>query len=163
MGRPEIKIPAVSFLYGGDLETLCRECRLPCRLDMTGIDCLRRFFLQSLLQCTYFVFGYCFLSEVPGCVFDNGGEHENYWMSLLNGYFHGVGDAAETDAAFARRSEELKSLVFEQITNRQVPLCRYLEEVYNRVMETGGGLSEEMMEKLDEAYMALLGGTPRKQ
>ncbi len=163
MGRPEIIVPRVSFLYGGDLETLCRECRLPCRLDTTGVDCLRRFFLQSLLQCTYFIYGYCFLVGTPGCVFDNGGMHENYWMNLLNGYFHGVGDAARTDAAFDRRSEELKTLVFEQIASRQISLCRYLEEVYNKVMETGGGLGEDMMEKLDEAYLALLSGTPRKQ
>jgi hypothetical protein len=38
-------------------------------------------------------------------------------------------------------------LVFRQIEDRQVVLCRYFEEYYNRVMSEGGGL----MEKLDEA------------
>jgi uncharacterized protein YaaW (UPF0174 family) len=59
--------------------------------------------------------------------------------------------------------EELKQLISEQISSRQVSLCRYLEEIYNRVMETGGGMSEEMMEKLDEAYLSLLSGTSRKK
>jgi len=61
-----------------------------------------------------------------------------------------------------RRREELKRLVFDQVENRQVSLCRYFEEYYHRVLEDGGGLSEEMMGKLDEAYLALLAGTSRK-
>ncbi|NIM19498.1 MAG: hypothetical protein GTO51_03855 [Candidatus Latescibacteria bacterium] len=163
MGRPEIKVPSLPFVYGGEAEMLCRECQLPCKLDVMSIDCYRRFFLQGMLQCTYFIYGYCFLVEKPGCVFDNGGQHEDYWLRLLNDYFHNVKNVEETDPDFARNSEELKKLVFTQIENRQVSLCRYIEETYNRVMETGGGLSEEMMEKLDEAYLALLGGTSRKK
>jgi hypothetical protein len=82
-------------------------------------------------------------------------------LNLLNEYFHVVGGAPGDD--FARRSEELKQLVFEQIQNRRISLCRYVEEIYNRIMETSGGLGEEMMERLDEAYLALLGGTSRKR
>ncbi len=163
MGRPEITIPSLPFIYGGDPETLCGECQLPCKLNETSIDCFRRFFLQGMLQCTYFIYGYCFLIDIVGCVFDNGGEHEAYWLRFLNDYFHNVKDVETTDPDFAKNSEELKKLVFEQIENRQVSLCRYIEEIYNRVMETGGGLSEEMMEKLDEAYLSLLSGTSRKK
>jgi hypothetical protein len=163
MGRPEIEIPDYRFVYGGQAEELCRDCQLPCQLDVTSVDCYRRFFLQGLLQCTYFVNGYCFLVDKAGCVFDNGGEHETYWMNLLNQYFHNVKDVEEKDPEFVKRAEELKGLIAEQIENRQVSLCRYLEEIYNRAMETGGGLSEEMMDKLDEAYIALLSGTPRKE
>ncbi|UCG51547.1 MAG: hypothetical protein JSW58_15390 [Candidatus Latescibacterota bacterium] len=162
MGRPEIKVPDMPFAYGGDPETLCRECQLPCKLDETSVDCFRRFFLQGLLQCTYFVHGYCFLVEKPGCVFDNGGEHDTYWMNLLNQYFHNVKDIESNDPDFVKRVEELKRLIADQLGSRQMALCRYLEELYNRIMETGGGMSEEMMERLDEAYIALLGGTPRK-
>jgi hypothetical protein len=132
-------------------------------LEETSIDCFRRFLLQGFLQCTYFVQGYCFLSDKPGCVFDNGGEHDTYWMSLLSQYFHGVEDAELKDPDFVKHVSELGRLIDEQITGRQVSLCRYLEEYYNRVMETGGGMREDMLEKLDEAYMALLGGTSRKK
>jgi hypothetical protein len=162
MGRPEIKVPTISYVYGGDREQLCRECQLPCQLEVTSVDCFRRFVLQGMLHCTYFVYGYCFLVDEPGCVFDNGGQHDKYWMNLLNEYFHNVTHREESDPDFVRRSEELKKLVFQQIDDRQVSLCRYFEEQYNRVMEEGGGLSEEMMEKLDEAYLALLAGTTRK-
>lgn len=162
MGGPEIKTPPFPFVYGGEPEVLCRDCQLPCRLQQTAVDCLRRFFLQGLLQCSYFVEGYCFLIEQPGCVFDNGGIHDSYWMNLLNDYYHNVGNRSETEPDFARRSKELKRLVAEQIENRMVSLCRYLEEYYNRIMETGGGLSEEAMGKLDEAYLYLLAGTGRK-
>ncbi len=163
MGRPEIIKPAAPFIYGGEAEPLCRECQLPCRLDETSVDCLRRMFLQGFLQCTYLVHGYCFLIDEPGCVFDNGGMHEKYWMNLLNQYFHNVGDAASKDPNFVRNAAELKRLIDDSIQRRQVSLCRYLEEYYNRVMETGGGMSEETMERLDEAYIALLGGTSRKR
>jgi hypothetical protein len=162
MGRPEIKIPEAPYMYGGDKELLCRECQLPCKLDETSVDCYRRFFLQGMLECTYFVYGYCFLTTEAGCVLDNGGVHESYWLNLLNDYFHNVKNREETDPDFIRRSEELKKLVFQQIDDRQVALCRYFEEYYNRVMEEGGGLSEEMMDKLDEAYLSLLSGTSRK-
>ena len=163
MGRPEIRIPNPQFIYGGELEGLCRECQLPCKLDETSIDCLRRFFLQGFLRCTYFVDGYCFLAENPGCVFDNGGDHDSYWMNLLNPFFHNVGDVESSDPDYAKRMTELRFLVEDQINRRQVPLCRYLEEIYNHIMEAGGGMSEEMMGKLDEAFMALLSGTSRKK
>lgn len=163
MGRPEIRVPDYGFVYGGEVEILCRECQLPCRLQETAVDCLRRFFLQGLLQCTYFVDGYCFLDDGPGCVFDNGGRHETYWMGLLKQYRHHVAGAERTDRDFVRRDEEFRRLIEDQIAARRVSICRYLEEYYNRVMETGGGASEEMLEKLDEAYMALLGGTSRKE
>jgi len=162
MGRPEIKIPEAPYAYGCDKERLCRDCQLPCQLEVTGVDCFRRFFLSGMLQCTYFVYGYCFLVAKPGCVFDNGGEHDRYWLGLLNDYFHNVNDREETEPEFVRRREELKRLVFDQVENRQVSLCRYFEEYYHRVLEDGGGLSEEMMGKLDEAYLALLAGTSRK-
>jgi hypothetical protein len=163
MGHSSITITTLPFIYGAESETLCEECKLPCKLDAMSIDCFRRFFLQGMLQCTYFVYGYCFLEQQPGCVFDNGGMHDSYWMRLLNDYFHNVKGVDETDPDFARRSEELRGLVFGHIENRQVSLCRYVEEIYNRVLEDGGGLSEEMMEKLDEAYLALLSGTSRKK
>ena len=162
MGRPEIKIPPAPYAYGGDHETLCRECQLPCQLDVTSVDCFRRFFLQGMLACTYFVYGYCFLIDRPGCVFDNGGDHDVYWLNLLNDYFHNVTNRKETDPEFVKHSEELKRLVFEQIDNRQVSLCRYFEEHYNKMMDEGGGLNEEVMDKLDEAYLSLLAGTTRK-
>jgi len=163
MGRPEIEVPEAPFMYGGDKEMLCRECQLPCKLDVTSADCFRRFFLQGLLQCSYFVHGYCFLQEQPGCVLDNEGEYDSYWLGLLNDYFHNVNNTEESDPEFARRAEELRELVNSHIENRNVPLCRYVEEYYNRMMEDGGGVSEEMMEKLDEAYLALLAGTRRKK
>jgi hypothetical protein len=163
MGNSSITILSQPFVYGGDAEVLCRDCQLPCRLEEMSVDCFRRFFLQGMLQCTYFVYGYCFLIQQDGCVFDNGGRHDTYWLRLLNDYFHNVRGVDETDPDFAKRSEELKELVYAQIGNRQVSLCRYLEEIYNRAMDAGGGLSEEMMEKLDEAYLSLLGGTSRKK
>ena len=162
MGRPEIEVPEFPFVYGGDAEFLCRECQLPCQLDKTSVDCVRRFFLQGFIQCTYFVRGYCFLVEEKGCVFDNGGKHDSYWRNLLNQYFHNVQDVESTDPDFVRHVEELKWLINEQIENRQVSLCRYLEEIYNHIMETGGGVCEEIMDALDEGYIALLAGTTRK-
>lgn len=163
MGKSSIVVSSPPYVYGGDCEILCWECRLPCRLEETSIDCFRRFFLQGMVQCTYFIYGYCFLVQQPGCVFDNGGRHDTYWRRLLNDYFHNVRGVDETDPDFARRSKELKELVFAQIESRQISLCRYVEEIYNCVMENGGGLSEEMMEKMDEAYLSLLGGTSRKK
>ncbi len=163
MGRPEIRVPQRRFVYGGEAETLCRECQLPCRLDETSVDCFRRFFLQGLLQCTYFVHGYCFLVDKAGCVFDNGGEHDAYWLNLLNQYFHNVEDVETKDPEFVKHVRELRRLIDDQIAARRVSLCRYLEEYYNRVMDSGGGTSEEMLAKLDEAYMAMLSGTSRKK
>jgi len=162
MGRPEIKIPPAPYVYGGDTAELCHDCQLPCRLEETSPDCLRRFFLQGMLQCSYFVHGYCFLDR-PGCVFDNGGEHDQYWVHVLNNYFHNVGGRAEHEADFRQRREQLMSIIQEQVKDRQVSLCRYLEEIYNRALDDGGGLSEDVMAHLDEAYLALLAGTERKR
>jgi len=162
MGRPEIRVPAAPYVYGGDKEQLCRDCQLPCKLNETSPDCFRRFTMQGMLQCTYFVYGYCFLDK-PGCVFDNGGDHDSYWQGLLNDYFHDVANRGEGDPTFARRREELIALVQEQIKGRQVSLCRYLEEIYNRALEDGGGMSEDVMSHLDDAYLALLAGTSRKR
>ena len=163
MGRPEIEVPEAPYTYGGDNERLCRDCRLPCHLDVTSPDCFRRFFLQGMLQCTYFVYGYCFLVDRSGCVFDNGGDHDQYWMQLLNDYFHNVAGREENDDEFARRRAELIHLVSEQIEGRQVSLCRYFEEIYNKVLEDGGGMSEDVMARLDDAYLSLLSGTSRKR
>jgi hypothetical protein len=163
MGRPEIEVPEAPYTYGGDKERLCRDCRLPCRLDVTSPDCFRRFFLQGMLHCTYFVYGYCFLVDRPGCVFDNGGEHDTYWLQLLKEYFHNVTGRKEDEADFARRRAELIHLVSEQIESRQVSLCRYFEEFYHKVLEDGGGASEDVMTRLDDAYLALLSGTSRKR
>jgi len=163
MGGSDIEVPAAPYVYGGDNTQLCRECQLPCQLKVTSTDCFRRFFLQGMLECTYFVFGYCFLTTEPGCVFDNGGRHEDYWLNLLNDYFHNVGNRDTTDPDFVSNSEQLKKLVAQQVEDRQVQLCRYFEEYYNRVMEQGGGLSEDIMEKLDEAFLSLLAGTTRKR
>jgi hypothetical protein len=162
MGRPEIKVPSVPYVYGGDAVELCRECQLPCRLNETSPDCFRRFFLQGMLQCTYFVYGYCFLDR-PGCVFDNGGDHDSYWVHVLNDYFHNVAAREENERDFRQRREQLLELVHGHIEDRQVSLCRYLEEVYHRTLEDGGGLSEDVMARLDEAYLALLAGTARKR
>jgi hypothetical protein len=162
MGRPEINIPAAPYVYGCNRERLCRDCQLPCRLSETSPDCYRRFFLQGMLQCTYLVYGYCFLDQ-PGCVFDNGAEHDRYWLGLLNEYFHNVSGREESDAEFARHRGEVVRLVDEQIAARQVSLCRYLEEFYNRLLQDGGGLSEGIMTRFDDAYLALLSGTSRKR
>lgn len=163
MGRPEIEVPEAPYAYGGDKVTLCRECQLPCKLNVTSADCFRRFFLQGMLECSYFVWGHCFLNTEPGCVFDNGGHCEEYWLNLLNDYFHNVKNREETDPDFVTNSGELKKLIHQQIENREVQLCRYFEEYYNRVMEEGGGLSEEMMEILDERFLSLLAGSSRKR
>jgi hypothetical protein len=114
-----------------------------------------------MLNCSYFVYGYCFLIDLQGCVFDNGGQHDTYWLQLLNDYFHNVARRDE-DENFLKQKEEVIKLVMDQIERQNVFLCRYLEEYYNQIMETGGGLSEEMIEKLDEAYLSLLRGIIRK-
>lgn len=151
----------VPFTIGGDPDAFCLECRLPCNLEEMSIDCHRRFFLQGLTNCSYFVFGYCFLMDEPGCVFDNGGRHDEYWLQLLNSYFH-RSEAEDPNPKFADSRAEVQRLIEEQIKNRSVHLCRYIEEYYQRAMETGGGLSEEMLSRLDEAYMSLLRGITRK-
>lgn len=155
------KATQVPFAFGGAPEAFCAECRLPCNLEEMSIDCHRRFFLHGLTFCSYFVYGYCFLIDVPGCVFDNGGRHDEYWLHLLREYFHNVGGAEES-GEFKKRRDEVLALVGSQIENHNVHLCRYLEEHYGVVMETGGGLSEEMLSRLDEAYLSLLRGITRK-
>jgi hypothetical protein len=149
------------FVFGGDPEAFCSECRLPCSMDEMSIDCHRRFFLHGLMNCSYLVYGYCFLVDQPGCVFDNGGRHDEYWLHLLNEYFHRAA-GSDTDAEFDKRRGEVLALVDDQIRNHNVYLCRYLEEYYNQIMGTGGGLSEEMLSRLDEAYLSLLRGIGRK-
>ncbi|MGD1048789.1 MAG: hypothetical protein ABR899_08585 [Candidatus Krumholzibacteriaceae bacterium] len=149
------------FTFGADPAAFCGECQLPCNLEEMSIDCHRRFFLRGMTNCSYFVYGYCFLIDQPGCVFDNGGRHDEYWLQLLNEYFHNAAGKEEDDE-FKKRREEALKLVAAQIENRTVYLCRYLEEYYNQIMGTGGGLSEDMLSRLDEAYLALLRGITRK-
>jgi hypothetical protein len=150
-----------AFTFGGDPDLFCEECQLPCGLSEMNIDCHRRLFLQGMVRCSYFVYGYCFLIDQPGCVFDNGGHHDTYWLQLLNDYFHNITGTPEDETFHAHRAE-VEKLVSNQIEQQNVYLCRYLEEYYNQVMETGGGLSEEMLSKLDEAYLSLLKGISRK-
>lgn len=155
------KVAQAPFTFGGAPEAFCGECRLPCNMEEMTIDCHRRFFLHGQTNCSYFVYGYCFLVDQPGCVFDNGGRHDEYWLQLLNEYFHNAARKEESDEFLQRRGEVLK-LVAEQIESRAVYLCRYLEEYYGQIMGTGGGLSEEMLSRLDEAYLSLLRGITRK-
>jgi hypothetical protein len=157
----EKKAVQFPFTFGGSPDVICEECQLPCELETMSLDCHRRFFLQGMLNCSYFVYGYCFLIDCPGCVFDNGGRHETYWLRLLNDYFHNVAERDE-DEEFLRHRKEALKLIEDQFERHNVYLCRYLEEYYNRLMETGGGLSEDMLSKLDEAYLSLLRGISRK-
>jgi len=158
---PAKKATHFPFTFGGDPEAFCADCKLPCSLEEMSLDCHRRFFLRGLINCSYFVYGYCFLVDQPGCVFDNGGRHDSYWLHLLNEYFHNVGGKGESPD-FAKRNAEVLRLITEQMENRNVYLCRYLEEYYGQIMGTGGGLSEEMLSRLDEAYLSLLRGISRK-
>jgi hypothetical protein len=157
-GKKATRMP---FAFGGDSEAFCAECRLPCSMEEMSIDCHRRFFLHGMMNCSYFIYGYCFLIDQPGCVFDNGGRHDEYWLHLLNEYFHHAA-GKEAGADFAKRRAEVLALIDDQIRNHNVYLCRYLEEFYNQIMGTGGGLAEEMLSKLDEAYLSLLRGISRK-
>ena len=149
------------FSFGGDPAVFCEECQIPCNLDEMTIDCHRRLFLRGMLNCSYFVFGYCFLIDIPGCVFDNSGRHDTYWLQLLNKYHHNV-EGEEKDEKYLKSAEEARKLIDEQIERHNVFLCRYIEEYYNQVMETGGGLSDEMISGLDEAYLLMLRGISRK-
>lgn len=155
------KASRLPFTFGGDPGAFCADCKLPCALDEATIDCQRRFFMRGLINCSYFIYGYCFLIDRPGCVFDNGGRYDEYWLHLLNEYFHNV-SRREEDAAFEKHRAEVLRLVAEQMENHSVYLCRYLEEYYGQIMGTGGGLSEEMLSRLDEAYLSLLKGISRK-
>ncbi len=151
----------VPYAVGGDPDAFCAECKLPCNLEEMNVDCHRRFFLHGLTNCSYFVYGYCFLVDQPGCVFDNGGRHDEYWIHLLNSYFHRT-EGESKDPQFAARRAEVLRLVETQIEGRTVYLCRYIEEYYQQIMGTGGGLSDEMQSRLDEAYLSLLRGISRK-
>ncbi len=157
----EIEKKGFEFTFGADPGVLCEECPLPCKLDGMSIDCHRRFFLKGLLHCSYFVKGYCFLIDKPGCVFDNGGRHDTYWLQLLNEYFHNINIREQTPDFLEKRKHVLQ-LIQDQIENQNVYLCRYIEEYYNQIMETGGGLSEEMLSAIDEAYLSMLRGIIRK-
>ncbi len=157
----EKKAKHFPFTFGGDPKVFCEECQLPCNLEEMSIDCHRRFFLQGMLNCSYFVNGYCFLIDQPGCVFDNGGRHDAYWLQLLNDYFHNI-SRTEEDEEFLKHRQEVLELISDQMERQNVYLCRYLEEYYDQMMKTGGGLSEEMLNKLDEAYLSLLRGIIRK-
>jgi hypothetical protein len=157
-GSKATKLP---FTFGGDTGICCEECALPCELDEMTIDCHRRLFLQGMLNCSYFVYGYCFLIDEPGCVFDNGGKHDTYWLQLLNEYFHNV-SGREEDEAFLSSREEAVKLIEDQIERQNVYLCRYIEQYYTQIMETGGGLSEDMLSRLDDAYLSVLRGISRK-
>jgi hypothetical protein len=84
-------------------------------------------------------------------------------VHVLNDYFHNVAGRDDTERDFTQRREQLLKLVDQQIADRQVSLCRYLEEIYHRALEDGGGLSEDVMGRLDDAYLALLAGTSRKR
>lgn len=149
------------FTFGCHPEVICEECQLPCNLEKMEIDCHRRQFLEGMLHCIYFVHGYCFLVDQPGCVFDNGGRHDTYWLQLLGEYFHNI-EGREEDEEFLRNREEVLKLIAAEIERQDVFLCRYIEQYYAQVMETGGGLSEDMLSKLDEAYLLLLRGIGRK-
>ncbi len=149
------------FVFGADGWELCEECALPCSLDRANLTCHRRFFQNSLINCSYNVYGFCFLIGKEGCIFDNGGDHDTYWLHLLNEYFHNIHYREETEE-YKQKREEVLGLIREQVENGNVYLCRYLEEYYNGIMESGGGLSEEIMDRLDQAYLALLNGTERK-
>jgi hypothetical protein len=157
----ERKATHFPFTFGGDPEAFCADCQLPCNLEEMSLDCHRRFFLRGLINCSYLVNGYCFLIDRPGCVFDNGGRYDEYWLHLLNEYFHNVARREESEE-FKKHRDEVLRLIAEQRENQNVYLCRYLEEYYSQIMGTGGGLSEEMLSGLDEAYLSLLRGISRK-
>jgi hypothetical protein len=155
------KIREAPFIFGADPAALCDECDLPCNIEEMNLDCYRRLFLQGMLRCSYFINGYCFLIDEPGCVFDNGGRHDTYWLRILNDHFHNIAGTDEDDK-FRENREEVLKLINNEIERQNVYLCRYIEDYYNRIIEMGGGLSEDMLSKLDEAYLSLLRGIKRK-
>ncbi|HSG29834.1 MAG TPA: hypothetical protein VLA34_15235 [Candidatus Krumholzibacterium sp.] len=149
------------FTFGCGPEVICEECQLPCQLEKMTVDCHRREFLKGILNCVYFVHGYCYLTEIPGCVMDNGGKHDSYWLQLLRDYFHNA-DNREEDDEFQRNRAEIMKLIDAELARQNVYLCRYIEQYYSMVLETGGGLSEDMLSRLDEVYLSLLRGISRK-
>jgi hypothetical protein len=161
MAKPTQPPEHTDFLYGARPQDLCEVCELPCGFTACGPTCHRRHFLAGLLRCSYFYRGYCFLIDVPGCAFDNGGQTEGTWLSLLNAWLHNRERAAESeDFRLARqRTEEALN---EQIEAQNVYLCRYLEEVYNQALASGGSFDAEELEQLEAALLRLLSGMPRK-
>lgn len=136
-------------------------CALPCGFAACGETCHRRHFLQGLLHCSYFYKGYCFLIDVPGCAFDNGGRTEEFWLGLLRDYVYNLKSQPD-DESFAKARAQSVRYLEEQIEGRNVFLCRYFEEKYNAILESGGGASEEESRALDRAYEALMSGARRK-
>lgn len=161
MAKPELPPTHTDFIWGARPEDLCEICELPCGFSACGPTCHRRHFLAGLLNCSYLYRGYCFLVDVPGCAFDNRGQTETHWLPLLNSYLHNKARSAESaDYRLARqRTEEYLN---EQIEAQNVYLCRYLEEVYNLALASGGSLAEEDLAQLEAAILKLLSGMPRK-
>ncbi|MHB8079104.1 MAG: hypothetical protein ACYDIE_07605 [Candidatus Krumholzibacteriia bacterium] len=161
MPRPTQPPRSTGFIHGARPEDLCEECELPCGFAACGVTCHRRHFLAGLLRCSYLYRGYCFLVDVPGCAFDNGGRTESQWLPLLNSWLHSRTRADESeDFRLARlRTEEYLN---EQIEAQNVFLCRYLEEVYNLALSSGGSFVEEELTHLESGLLKLLSGTSRK-
>jgi hypothetical protein len=82
-------------------------------------------------------------------------------MQLLGEYFHNVNNREE-DEEYLRNHREVLKLIENEIERQDVFLCRYIEQYYAQVLETGGGLSEDMLSKLDDVYLSLLRGISRK-
>jgi hypothetical protein len=149
------------FIHGPRPEELCDICALPCGFTACGETCHRRHFLQGMLYCSYFFRGYCFLIDVPGCAFDNGGRTEEYWRGLLRDYVYNV-TGRDEDETFQRARAQAIRYLEEQIEQKNVFLCRYFEEQYSQVLQSGGSASEEELMHLDRAYEALMSGGKRK-
>ncbi len=161
MAKPRLEPVNVDFICGARPADLCEVCELPCELPVCGATCHRRHFLAGLLNCSYFYRGHCFLIDVPGCAFDNGGRTEKHWLPLLNEYLHNKERSAESeDYQLARRRTE--EYLNEQIEAQNVFLCRYVEEVYNLGLSSGGSRAEEELGHLEQALLKLLSGALRK-
>ena len=161
MNKPTKPPVNTQFTHGAPYDALCEMCNLPCGFEACGETCHRRHFLEASLQCSYFFRGYCFLIDVEGCAFDNGGKSEDYWLGLLRDYVHNVA-GKERDEDFQKAREQTRRYLEEQIEAKNVYLCRYLEEQYNQALESGGSASEEELEHLDLAYEFLMSGGKRK-
>ncbi len=161
MPKPAQPPVHVDFICGADPRALCEVCELPCGFEACGTTCHRRHFLAGLLNCSYLYRGCCFLVDVPGCAFDNGGRTEGHWLPLMNAYLHNRERSAESeDFRLARqRTEEYLN---EQIEAQNVYLCRYVEEIYNLALASGGSLAADELEHLETALLRLLAGAARK-
>ncbi len=161
MSKPQLPPRHTDFIWGARPEDLCEVCELPCGFDACGATCHRRHFLAGLLNCSYLHHGHCFLVDVPGCAFDNGGQTEGHWLPLLNSYLHNK--SRETESAdYLKARQRSEEYLQEQIEAENVYLCRYLEEVYNLALASGGSLAEEELAHLEAAILKLLSGAPRK-